>query len=90
MLLIRHAKGRNGQPTVALIDSRTVQSPPESGGHAGDDGAKKRNGSKGHLAVDTLGQYVALVVSPANEQDRARAGELVTAVNRATGGACRW
>jgi transposase len=86
VLLIRQAKGRNGQPTMAIIDSRTLQSTPESGGHAGYDGAKKRKGSKVHLAVDTLGQYLALIVSPANEQDRAKAGELVAAVNQATGG----
>jgi len=85
VLLIRQAKGRNGQPTVAIIDSRTIQSTPESGGHGGYDGAKKRKGSKVHLAVDTLGQYLALTVSPANEQDRAHAGTLVAAVNAATG-----
>ena len=71
---------------MAISDSRTVQSTPESGSHAGYDGAKKRNGSKVHLAVDTLGQYLALVVSPADVQDLAKAGELVAAVNQATGG----
>jgi transposase len=82
VLLIRQAKGRNKQPTMAIIESRTGQSTSESGSHA----AKKRKGSKVHLAVDSLGQYLALVVSPANEQDRAKAGELVAAVQQATGG----
>lgn len=86
VLVLRQAAGRNGQPTVAIIDSRTVQSTPESGGHAGYDGAKKRKGSKVHVAVDTLGEYLALVVSPADEQDRAHAGNLVAAVHQATGG----
>ncbi len=86
VVLLRQAHGRNGQPTVAIMDSRTIQSTPESGGHGGYDVAKKRKGSKVHLAVDTLGQYRALTVSPANEQDRAHAGELAAAVNAATGG----
>ena len=37
VLLLRRAKGRNGQPTVAIIDSRTLQSTPESGGQSGYD-----------------------------------------------------
>jgi hypothetical protein len=42
-------------------------------------------GSKIHAAVDTLGHLLALHVSPADEQDRARAGELAEAVQEATG-----
>lgn len=86
VLLLRQAQGRHGQPTMAIIDSRTVQSTPESGSHAGYDGAKKRKGSKVHLAVDTLGQYLALTVSPADVQDRTKAGELAQAITTATGG----
>jgi Transposase DDE domain len=36
-------------------------------------------------AVDTLGHLLALVVTPANEQDRARVGELAAALQAATG-----
>ncbi len=36
------------------------------------DGAKRRKGSKTHLAVDTLGHLLALHVTAANEQDRAQ------------------
>ena len=64
-------------PTVGLIDSRTLQSSPESGTRAGYDGAKRRKGSKVHLAVDTLGHLLALKVTSAAEQDRAQVGELV-------------
>lgn len=42
-------------------------------------------GSKIHAAVDTLGHLIALHVSPASEQDRARVGELAEAVQEATG-----
>lgn len=51
---MRIANGRSEQPTAAIFDSRTVQSTPESGSHAGYDGAKRRKGSKVHNAVDTL------------------------------------
>jgi transposase len=84
-LLLREAKGRNRQPSAAIFDSRTLQSTPESGSRAGYDGAKRRKGSKVHAAVDTLGNLLALLVSPANEQDRAHVGELAAAVQEATG-----
>ncbi len=84
-LLLREAKGRNRQPSAAIFDSRTLQSTPESGSHAGYDGAKRRKGSKVHAAVDTLGNLLALLVTPANEQDRAQVGELAEAVQDVTG-----
>lgn len=84
-LLLREAKGRNRQPSAAIFDSRTLQSTPESGSRAGYDGAKRRKGSKVHAAVDTLGNLLALIVTPANEQDRAHVGELAQAVQEVTG-----
>lgn len=51
------------------IDSRTLQSTPESGAWASYDGVKRRKGSKVHIAVDTLGHLLALKVTPANEGD---------------------
>lgn len=67
---------RPGQPTAAILDSRTVQSTPESGARAGYDGYKRRKGSKVHIAVDTLGCLLALKVTAANEQDRAQVADL--------------
>lgn len=84
-LLLRGVKGRKGQPSAAIFDSRVLQSTPESGGHAGYDGAKRRKGSKVHVAVDTLGHLLTLLVTPANEQDRAQVGELAQGVQQATG-----
>jgi transposase len=84
-LLLREAKGRTRQPSAAILDSRTLQSTPESGGHAGYDGAKRRKGSKVHVAVDTLGNLLTLLVTPANEQDRAQVGDLAQAVQEVTG-----
>lgn len=84
-VLLRLTAGRHDAPTAAILDSRTLQSTPESGGRAGYDGAKKRKGNKVHAAVDTLGHLLALKVTAANEQDRAQVQELVAAVQAATG-----
>ena len=84
-LLLREAQGRNRQPSAAIFDGRTLQSTPESGSRAGYDGAKRRKGSKVHVAVDTLGNLLALLVTPANEQERAQVSELAQAVQEVTG-----
>ena len=82
---LRRAAGRDGQPTAAILDSRTIQSTPESGAAAGYDGYKRRKGRKVHVAVDTLGHLLALLVTPANAQDRAQVAPLAAAVQEATG-----
>jgi hypothetical protein len=53
--ILRIAAGRDADPTTAIIDSRTLRSTPESDPRAGYDGAKRKRGSKLHLALDTLG-----------------------------------
>ena len=47
--LIRLGKGWAPQPTAAILDSRTLQSTPESGQRAGWGDTKRRQGSKVHL-----------------------------------------
>lgn len=84
-LLLRLAAGRKQLPTAAIFDSRTLQSSPESGARAGYDGAKRKKGSKVHVAVDTLGHLLALHVTPADEQDRSQVEQLAAAVQDATG-----
>ena len=84
-LLLRLVAGKADAPTAAILDSRTLQSTPESGARAGFDGHKKRKGSKVHVAVDTLGNLLALKVTPANEQDRAQVADLALALQAATG-----
>jgi transposase len=83
--LLRMAEGRNADPSAAILDSRTLQSTPESGGRAGYDGAKRKKGNKVHLMVDTLGHLLALRVTAANEQDRAQVGALTERVQAVTG-----
>ena len=81
---LRLAAGRESDPTATLFDSRTLQSTVESGQRAGYDGAKRKRGSKVHIAVETLGHLLALHVSPANEQDRKHVAALAEAVQVAT------
>jgi transposase len=83
--LLRTTTGRKAQPSAVIFDGRTVQSSPESGERAGYDGHKRKKGSKIHMAVDTLGHLLALLVTPANEQERAQVGALAQAVQEATG-----
>lgn len=84
-LLLRTFAGRKGQPTAVVLDSRTLRSTPESGPRAGYDGAKRKKGSKIHIAVDTLGHLLTAHVTAADEQDRAQVGRLAEAVQAATG-----
>lgn len=83
--ILRMAQGRNAEPTAVIFDSRTLQSTPESGERAAYDGAKRRKGSKVHMAVDTLGYLLAVRVTPANEGDREQVQQLAQAVQKATG-----
>ncbi len=83
--LLRQFGGRKGQPTAVCIDSRTLQSTPESGARAGYDGAKRRKGSKVHIAVDTLGHLMALKVTAASEGDREQVATLAEEVQQITG-----
>jgi transposase len=85
-ILLREFAGRKGQPTAACIDSRTLQSTPESGARAGYHGAKRRKGSKVHIAVDTLGHLLALRVTPADQGDRAQVEALAQDMQQVTGG----
>jgi transposase len=86
-ILLREFAGRKGQPTAMILDSRTLQSTPESGARGGYDGAKRRKGSKVHAAVDTLGHLLALHVTAADEQDRAQVEKVAEAVQEITGDA---
>ena len=85
-MIVRLVDEREAQPSATILDGRTLQSTPESGSRAGYDGAKKKNGSKVHAAVDTLGNLLALKVTPANEQERAQVAELAAKVQDVTGG----
>jgi transposase len=84
-VVLRIVEGRKADPSAAIIDSRTLQSTPESGDRAGYDGAKRKKGTKIHVAVDTLGHLLALHVTAANEQDRTQVKQIAQQVQEATG-----
>src|SRR5271155_4700500 len=83
--ILRILAGRDPQPTAAILDSRTLQSTPESGHRAGYDGAKRKKGSKVHIAVDTLGHLMALTVTPADQGDRSQVDALAQQIQQVTG-----
>lgn len=83
--LLREAAGRAPAPTAVILDGKTLRGTPESGHRTGYDGYKRTKGTKLHAAVDTLGQLLALHVTPANEQERAQVAELTDAVQEVTG-----
>lgn len=83
--ILRTLQERMEEPSAAVFDSRTLQSTPESGNRAGYDGAKRKKGSKIHMAVDTLGYLLSLHVAPADEQDRAHVDQLARDVQKQTG-----
>jgi transposase len=85
--VLRVAQGRPPQPSAAIFDSRTRPSTPASGPRAGDEGAQRRRGAQGHMAVETFGHRLALQVTAANEQDRSQGTTLAAQVQEVTGDA---
>jgi len=84
--LVRVAQGRAAEPSAVVLDGRTLQATPESGHRASYDGHKRKKGSKVHLAVDTLGNLLAVHITTGREQERAQVGALAVEVQAVTGG----
>ncbi|MFB9931149.1 IS5 family transposase [Amycolatopsis halotolerans] len=88
----RVGAGRDPMPTAAIIDAQTVRGadtvPAASAGY---DPGKKTRGRKRHIATDTLGLLLAVVVTAASTQDRDGAHQLLTALRARFGAvACAW
>lgn len=67
----REAAGRGPEPSAAVIDSQSLRAAETvSAADRGYDAGKRVNGTKRHIAVDTLGLLLAVVVTAASVQDR--------------------
>ena len=76
---LRKTEGRQVAPTAAIVDSQTVKTPDQAGAR-GYDAGKKIKGRKRHLAVDTLGLVLAMMITSAAIQDRDAAPTLIGAL----------
>lgn len=76
--LVRIYEGRDPQPTAAIIDSQSVRGADTvTRASRGYDAGKRVNGRKRHLAVDTGGLLLAVIVTMAGIQDRDAAHRLL-------------
>ena len=80
--LVRVHEGRDPAPTAAIIDSQSVRGADTVPGRSrGYDAGKKVNGRKRHIAVDTCGLLLAVLVTGAGVQDRDGARPLLWALH---------
>src|SRR5450756_2114218 len=79
----RTGAGRTAKPTAAIVDSSSVKGMPVAGPR-GFDGAKKIDGIKRHILVDTTGLLLGVHATAANVQDRAAFADLLTVSDCAT------
>jgi putative transposase len=82
---VRRAAGRAAEPSAGVVDSQSVAESAEGvvpAATSGYDGHKHVNGRKRHVLADTLGLLIAVVVTPANAQDRDGAVVLVLRARR--------
>jgi transposase len=78
---LRTGVGRDVQPTAGIMDSQSVKAADTVGAATrGFDNGKKINGRKRHIAVDTEGFLLAVVVTAANIGDRVGAKLLIIAL----------
>ncbi len=72
----RARRGRNPEPSTAIMDSQSVASGPQAGVR-GVDGNKKVKGIKRHVLTCSLGFVLAILVTAANVHDTQATGPLL-------------
>lgn len=78
---VRAAEGRSPKPSAGIIDSQSVKGADTVGAATrGYDAGKKVNGRKRHIAVDTIGMLLVVMVTAASVQDRDGARGLLARV----------
>jgi transposase len=78
---VRSKAGRAALPAAGIIDSQSVKAAETVGrGRRGYDSGKKINGVKRHVAVDTMGLLLVVIVTAACVQDRDGACQLLSLV----------
>jgi transposase len=80
----RIAAGRKPDPSAAIIDSQSVKAAETVGkDNRGFDAGKKINGRKRHIAVDTMGLPLTVLITAASIQDRDAARPMLWNLRRA-------
>ena len=80
----RIAAGRTPEPTAAVIDSQSVKAAETVAKPGrGYDAGKKINGRKRHIAVDTIGLLLTVLITAAGVQDRDGARPLLWNLRKA-------
>jgi len=75
---VRAAAGRAGEPTAAILDAQSVKTSsnvPEDS--QGIDAGKKIKGTKRHIATDTLGLLLVILITAASVQDTTGGRDLI-------------
>ena len=76
VVMLREGAGREASPSAAIVDTQSAKT-TEGGGPRGWDAAKRLKGRKRHVAVDTDGLLLGILVHAADIQDADGLGDLL-------------